>query len=462
MTLPTPIAELFAAFDTHRDELIEEFFEFLRFESVSSEPRFKDDVRACCDWLVRFLRSSGMETEVWETPGLPVIFASSLAASPNAPTVLIYNHYDVQPIDPLELWTSPPFEPRVESGEVFARGAQDNKGQCFYVVAAVRYLLKKHGKLPVNLKLCIEGEEETGSAGLAGILREKASLLKSDHMFIVDLGFHHPNKPALTLGVRGIVTMTVELKGSSSDLHSGVMGGIVYNPNRALAEILGALHDERGRVTVPGFYDDVIELGADERSALSFDFDEPGFRQMFGAEANGGESAYSPLERAWVRPTLEINGIAGGYFGDGFKTVIPAKAIAKLSCRLVPNQDPHRIGEAVESFIRARAPKGIEVSLSVHPGVGTCVRSSTDGRAVRLTADVLGEACGTRCDYILSGGSIPIVAALAEVTGAEVVLMGFGLADDNIHAPNEHFGIERIRKGFVTIAAVLERLGGKS
>ena len=266
--------------------------------------------------------------------------------------MLIYNHYDVQPVDPIELWHSDPFEPTIRDGEVFARGAEDNKGQCFYVISAIRELLRRDGTLPINVKLCIEGEEETGSSGLAGILATHKESLTADHLFVVDLGIHAPESPALTLGVRGIATMSIELIGSSSDLHSGTHGGIVYNPNRAMVELLAKLHDEEGRVTVPGFYAEVVTPTTDELAQLDFHFDEAEYEAMFGAKAVGGESSYSALQSAWIRPTLEINGIGGGYIGDGFKTVIPARTVAKLSVRLVPNQDPVKIAAAVERFLQ--------------------------------------------------------------------------------------------------------------
>ncbi len=453
-----PLTEFFAAYDAAEKTLRAEFFEFLRFASVSSEPQHTADVRKCADWVAAFLKDAGMNVEVWEGPGHPTIYAEWLGA-PGKPTALIYNHYDVQPVDPLELWTSPPFEPRVENGEVFARGAEDNKGQCFYVIAAVRWWLKTHGRLPINVKLCIEGEEETGSGTITKLLPEKREKVKADYVYIVDLGFHEIKSPALTLGVRGITTMTAELEASRTDLHSGLVGGMVYNPNRALAEMLAKCYAPDGRIAIPGFYDDVEEVNASELKAINFAFDENGFTQMFGTPANGGEKSFTPVQRAWVRPTFEINGIIGGYTGEGFKTVIPARAMAKLSCRLVPNQTPGKITALVESFLQSLVPGGMKLSLHRHAGGGPAIRTKLDARAVRITADVLTELAGKPCEYILSGGSIPIVPALAEASGGEVVMMGFGLPDDNIHAPNEHFGLDRIRSGFATVAAMLERLG---
>ena len=439
--------------------LQEEYFEFLRLQSVSSEPGYKAQVRACAEWVEEYLLEAGLNVELWETSGYPVVFASWLNAGPDKPTVLIYNHYDVQPVDPIELWHSDPFEPTLRDGEVFARGAEDNKGQCFYVISAIRELLQRDGTLPVNVKLCIEGEEETGSAGLAGILAKRKDALAADYLFIVDLGIHAPESPALTLGVRGIATMSIELIGSNSDLHSGAHGGIVYNPNRAMVELLAKLHDEDGRIRVPGFYAEVVTPSADELAQLDFHFDEAEYETMFGAKAIGGEKGFSALQSAWIRPTLEINGIGGGYTGEGFKTVIPARTVAKLSVRLVPNQDPLKIIAAVEKFLRGNTPDGLELKIEINPGVGKSVRSSPNSKAVVASAAVYSAVFNKPCQFILSGGSIPIVPGLADAAEAEVVMMGYGLPDDNIHAPNEHFGLDRVRRGFATMGAILELLG---
>ncbi len=461
----TPIHGRLSEFDAQQDALLEEYFTLLRFPSVSSEPAHAPDVRACADWLVRFLEDIGLTVELWEGhpgphgKGHPTIFAHWLKAGPDVPTVLLYNHYDVQPVDPLPLWLSPPFEPRRDGTEIYARGAEDNKGQCFYVLAALRHLLRTTGRLPVNVKLCIEGEEETGSSVLGGLLAEKRAQLEADYLYVVDVGLHDRSIPAVTLGVRGIAAMTVELRGSSTDLHSGMVGGMVYNPNRALTEMLASCYDENGRVTVAGFYDDVAEPAPDERRQLDFAFNPAEFRAMFGTGANGGERGFEPLERCWLRPTLEINGINGGYSGEGFKTVIPAVATAKLSCRLVPNQTPDRALQLVEDHLRSRLPEGMALTVIRHGG-GTAARTPIESEAVRVAASALEELFGKPCHYILSGGSIPIAAGLAEASGAELVLIGFGLADDNIHAPNEHFGVDRIRSGFATIIGILERLAG--
>ena len=452
------LADLNDAYTRDEKRILDDFFSFLRFESVSSEPAYQSQVVACFDWLRTYVERMGFATERWDTDRHPVLFAR-LAVDPKKPTVLIYNHYDVQPVDPLSLWESPPFAPTVRDGEIYARGAQDNKGQCFYVLTALRKLIESAGRLPVNIKLCIEGEEEIGSPGLAKLLEAKREDLRADHLFIVDLGFHSPAKPAVTLGLRGLVAMTVELTGSSTDMHSGSHGGVVVNPNHALIGLLSKLRNDAGQILVPGFYDQVTAPLPDERQKINFAFNDSEYHRNFGADPVGGEHGYSPLERAWVRPTLEINGIGGGYSGAGFKTVIPAKAIAKISCRLVPNQDPNHIGDLVAQFLRDNAPAGVHITVDVHPGVGQAVRTTSNTRVVKAVSQAYAEVTGRTCEYILEGASIPVVVELARISGGDLALMGYGLPDDRIHAPNEHFGIERLRKGYLTIARSLQLLG---
>lgn len=459
MASSTTLEKLKEQFARDRERIVADYFKFLRFPSISSEPEYQREVENCFQWLQQYLESMGLRTERWDTPRHPVLFAEYHTGDAGKPTVMIYNHYDVQPVDPLEEWTSPPFEPTVRDGEVYARGAQDNKGQCFYVLSAIRALIETTGTLPVNLKLCIEGEEEIGSPGLAGLLAARRDRLQADHLLIVDLGLHQAGKPAVTLGIRGLVSMTVEVTGSTCDLHSGSHGGIVINPLHALVKLLADLRAEDGSIAVPGFYDAVVPPTAAERSKLNFSFDEQDYGQKFGAASSGGEQSFSPLESAWLRPTLEINGLQGGYSGKGFKTVIPSRAVAKLSCRLVPEQDPLTIGRLVADYLQSRAPQGIEVRVEIHPGVGKAVRTSSESKVIRAVAQAYSEVLGGSCDFILEGASIPVVVELAAVSGAEIALMGYGLPGDRIHAPNEHFGLERIEHGFLTIARALQILG---
>lgn len=461
MPSSTTIAELNVlqeAFEKNKKAAFKDYYTFLKFQSISSEPVYKEQVLACADWVADYLKRIGFQVDMWSTSGHPTIFANYNQAGKDQPTLLIYNHYDVQPVDPLELWKTPPFQPTLRNGQVFARGAQDNKGQCFYVLYALKTLMDLYGKFPINIKLCIEGEEECGSAGLSGILGQKKKELKADYLAIVDLGFPKPNQPAVTLGIRGMVAMDVEITGSRTDLHSGSHGGLAYNPIHALTELLSKVRDANGKITIPGFYDDIKLLPAEEKTHVGFEFDHDDYYSTFGTQATGGEQEYSPLERNWTRPTFEINGINGGYSGSGFKTVIPAKAYAKVSCRLVPNQDPQKIGKLVAAYLNANTPKGTKINVHIHEGGGNALRSDINSKAVKAFAEAYSEIFQVPCEYIYSGASIPIVAQLAATSEAEVVMVGLGLPDDGIHAPNEHFGLDRIQNGFLSIARVIQLL----
>ncbi len=452
--------------DTLREEYrgsaakdIKDFFAFLRIASIGAESEMDAKVRECASWVKGYLESIPMDVEVWETPQHPALFASDLSAGPDKPTVLIYNHYDVQPVDPLELWDSLPFEPEIRGGQVYARGAQDNKGQCFYVLRAIKALKQRFGSLPVNVKMLIEGDEETGSAGLASILEAHKDDLAADHLFVVDVGIREENAPSVTLGLRGVVAMDVECHGSSTDLHSGCHGGLAYNPIHALAEILAKLRDSDGRIAVPGFYDDVVEWTDEQKSLYDFNFDEEQYRKEFGAEATGGERSLPPCERNWLRPSLEICGISGGYAGTGFKTVIAAVASAKVSCRVVPNQDPQVTMGKVAQFLKDSAPPGIEVKTHIHEGCGRAVVTDPDSAGVRAVAEAFSIVFDKPCSFIMEGASIPIVEQLQKVSQANVVLMGLGLSSDRIHAPNEHFGLDRLERGYLVIGQALTLLG---
>jgi acetylornithine deacetylase/succinyl-diaminopimelate desuccinylase-like protein len=439
-----------------KEQAIQDYFKLLSFPSVSSEKNYEKALLECADWLQEYLKKMGLKVQRWQTPGQPTLFAT-YEKDKSLPTLLIYNHYDVQPIDPLDKWESPPFEPTVKEGQVYARGAQDNKGQLFSVLWALQALLKKEGTLPINIKLCIEGEEEVGSKGLAAILNEKKDELKSDYLAVVDVGIPDRNTPAVTLGVRGIVTMEVEVCGSSTDLHSGTHGGIVFNPIHALVKMLASLRDEEGKITIPGFYDQIREV--QNKGLLSLDFNLEKYQQIVGASPTGGERQLTPFERAWLRPTLEINGIYGGYTGQGFKTVIPAKAYAKISCRLVPDQNPKRMASLVAEHLKKIAPPGIQVAVLIHSGGGTAVQANPSSKIVEAFSKSYAEAFGTECKKVFDGGSIPIVSELAKTSGAEVVLVGLGLIGDQIHAPNEHFGLDRLEQGAWIIARAIELLG---
>ncbi len=443
--------------ENHREKWLSEFTTFLSFPSISSEPQFQQSVLDCAEWLAQFLEKLDFHVEMWPTEGHPIIFASHLKAGPKKPTLLIYHHYDVQPADPLEAWESPPFHPRILNGQVYARGAQDNKGQCFYTLQALKMLMEM-GDLPINIKLCIEGEEEVGSAGLAKILPKKKKELQADYLAIVDLALRQADAPSLTLGIRGIVTLEVQAKGSATDLHSGSHGGIAYNPIHALVNLLSMMRDNQGKIAIPGFYKDVKTLSKEEREPISFEFDEKAYLKDTGAKPTGGETEFSILERAWIRPSLEINGICGGYIGKGFKTVIPAEAHAKISCRLVPDQDPQKIGALVAEFLKKNAPQGIEIDVVVHPGQGKAVRLSPQAAVVYAFSRAFEEVFDKQCQFIFEGASIPIVPELALACGGETILLGLGLTTDQIHAPNEHFGIDRLEKGMLIMARAIENL----
>lgn len=438
-------------------EILNDFFKFLKFESVSSEPSYKSEVEACSKWLQKKIESIGLAVERWDTDLHPILFAEYNEAGPDKPTLLIYNHYDVQPVDPISAWKYPPFTPTLEQDTIYARGASDNKGQCFYTLQALRLMMEAHGKLPINIKWVIEGEEEMGSDSLHVMVREKRHRFKADHLVIVDMGIHSLDHPAVTLGVRGIATMDVIVKGSGIDMHSGSYGGVVYNPIHALVEILSKLRDDKGRITVPGFYDGIKGLTEAERADLNMEFDHDAFERDFKTKPTGGEKGFSPWERAWLRPTLEVNGITGGYSGDGFKTVIPAQASAKVSCRLVPGQNPEKVFQAVKKTIESYAPQG--VTVEVHgSGWGEGVLSSSKSPIAQAFAEAYTKVFNKPCAFIMDGGTIPIIAELAKASEADFALVGVALPTDQIHAPNEHFSVKRLYLGAQMIARAIEEL----
>ena len=445
-------------YDEQQAEIQENYYQFLRFASISAEEEHRGDIADCANWVKNHLEGIGLKTEIWPTANHPVVFGSLEEAGEDKPTILFYTHYDVQPVDPLEEWLSPPFEPTEKDGEVYARGSHDDKGQCIYVMEAIRLLLKRDGKLPINVKFIAEGGEEIGSIGLSGILEERKEQLKADHLIIVDAGIPGPDAPAVTLGIRGMVAFDVEMQGPIGDLHSGQHGGIIQNPLHALIRLLDSLHDEKGTVTIDGFYDGIDPITEEEKEQLDLSFDIDEYSKQVGQLPFGMEEGLSPAEGGWLRPTLEINGISGGYAGSGFKTVIPAKAGAKVSCRLVPHQNPHTIARLVKEHLETHAPKGTKVTVTVHGGMGEAARTSPKAPIVQAVAKGYSEVFGKACSHILSGGSIPVAVNLARASQADMVMMGLGLPDDNIHAPNEHFGLDRLKKGALIVAHTIEKL----
>lgn len=435
----------------NRDLHLKELFEFLSIPSISALPDHKEDVNHTAEWVAEALRKIGMENvSIHPTNGHPVVYGDWLHAE-GKPTVLIYGHYDVQPVDPLHLWDSPPFEAEIRDDKIYARGASDDKGQTFMHLKALETILKTEGTLPLNFKFCIEGEEEIGSPNLPTFVKENKDLLAADVIVISDTTMNERGKPTICYGVRGLAGLQIDVKGPNSDLHSGLYGGGVHNPINALVQLLDSFHSEDGKVTVEGFYDDVLPLTDEERKAYeALNFDEEKERQALGVPALYGEKGYSYLERTWVRPTLDINGIYGGFQGDGIKTVIPSEAHAKITCRLVPNQDPEKIVEQLNQHIEKNKPEGVEVSLQLFDK-GAPYVTPFDHPAIQAAARAYESIYQVPTSFTRGGGSLPIIATLDEVLHAPIVLMGFGLPTENFHAPNEHFHLENFDKGLETL-----------
>jgi len=445
-------------FQTNEKALLDEFFKFLSFPSISADPAFRPDLKACAKWLQNNLEESGFQVDVWNAEDAPILFAHDLRAGPDKPTLLLYNHYDVQPVDPLELWHHDPFKAEKKGNTITARGAQDNKGQCFYVMTALKMYLKEMKRFPINIKWIIEGEEESGSHALSKILEEKKKELECDSLMIVDLGMKQQDVAAITLGTRGLISLEVEVTGTNADVHSGVNGGLIYNPLHALVEILAKLRGHDGHILVPHFYDQVRMPADEEIDRINFSFDEEAFVQEFGAAATGGEKVFLPLQRLWLRPTVEINGVGGGYQGAGGKTVIPARAFAKITCRLVPDQDPATIAKLVKTYIESLQPEGVRVQVTIHEGMGKAVRVKSDSPIMLALEKACEEVFKKPPEYILEGASIPVVSGLMQHLDCDLAMWGLGLNSDKIHSPNEHFGWDRIEKGYLTIVKTIDAL----
>ena len=434
----------------HRADALNELKELLRIPSISAQPDHAADVRRAADWLAEHMRSIGLHgVQVFPTEGHPIVYGEWLDA-PGAPTVLVYGHYDVQPVDPVDLWQTPPFEPTERDGVLLARGAADDKGQVFIHLKAVEAYLKTDRKLPVNIKFVVEGEEEVSSVNLAPFVRAHTDRLRADVVLISDTGWIAPGVPSLVYGLRGLTYMEVEVVGPRRDLHSGEFGGAVHNPIQVLCELLAQLKDDQGRILVEGFYDRVRPLSDEERDELArIPFDEAQFRAEAGVPQTWGEQGYTVLEQLGARPTLELNGIVGGYIGLGAKTVIPSRALAKVSMRLVPDQDPLEVADLVKRHVERLAPPTVQVEARLlHSGHPAMIDRHSP--AVQAAASAYEAAFGRRPVFIREGGSIPIVADFQQVLGAPSVLMGFGLPDDNLHAPNEKFGLAQFYGGIET------------
>lgn len=435
----------------NRESHLQELFDLLKIPSISALPDHKEDVKATAEWVAQGLRNIGMDNvSIHPTKGHPVVYGDWLHAE-GQPTVLIYGHYDVQPVDPLHLWDSPPFEPEIRDDKIYARGASDDKGQTFMHLKALETILKTEGKLPLNFKFCIEGEEEIGSPNLPAFVEENKELLSADVIVVSDTSMNERGKPTISYGVRGLAGLQIDVKGAKSDLHSGLYGGGVHNPINALVQLLDSFHNEDGKITVEGFYDDVLPITEEEKQAFEdLNFDEEKQRQELGVPALFGEKGHSYLERTWVRPTLDINGIYGGFQGEGIKTVIPSEAHAKITCRLVPNQDPDVIVEQLKQHIEKNKPVGIEVSLQLFDK-GAPYVTPFDHPAIQAASRAYEQVYKVPTSFTRGGGTLPIISTLDKVLHAPIVLMGFGLPTENFHAPNEHFHLENFDKGLETL-----------
>lgn len=442
--------EVLSYLESNKDRYLKELTEFLAIPSVSSQSSHNNDTRRCAQWVADQMRTIGMQdVKIFETPGHPIVYSEWMGA-PGKPTILFYGHYDVQPVDPLNLWTSPPFEATIRGENLYARGSADDKGQVFIHFKAIEAYMKNHGKLPVNIKMLIEGEEEVGSANLEAFVKEHKEMLKADLVLISDSSMFKKGVPSVCYGLRGLAYMEVEVTGPNRDLHSGTFGGSVHNPIQALSEIIASLHDKNGRVTIPGFYDDVRPLSKAERAAYKkLPWSDKAYAKDLGVKELYGEKGYTTLERVWARPTLECNGIWGGYTGEGAKTVLPSKAFAKISMRLVPDQTSAKIAKLFEKHIKKIAPKTIDINVRALHG-GEAAITPIDSPGVQAAVAALEKGFGKKPLYQREGGSIPIVVQFKQILGLDTVLLGFGLPDENAHAPDEHINLDNFFGGMRT------------
>jgi len=443
---------------TSRDRYISELKHYLAIPSISALPEHAGDVRRCAEWTGEEMRRVGLENvRLVETPGNPIVYGEWLQA-PGAPTILFYGHYDVQPVDPLDLWESPPFDATVRDGEIYARGAADDKGQVFMHFKAIEAHLRQAGRLPVNIKVLIEGEEEVGSKNLDNFVRANKALLASDVVVISDSAMFDHGVPSICYSLRGLAYFQIDLRGTKSDLHSGVFGGAVANPAMVLAQMLAQMKDKGGRIKIPGFYEDVRPLSEVERAAWrTLPFNEKKYRKDLGAPKLAGEKEFSVLERVWGRPTFEVNGILAGFTGDGAKTVIPAVAMAKVSMRLVPNQHPDKIAELFEAYVRKVAPKTVELKVTRMHG-GKPWITEYDNPFVQAAGRAIEQGFGKTPVFCREGGSIPVVSTFQEELGVPAVLFGVGLPDENAHAPNERLDLSNFHNGVVASAILYEEI----
>ncbi len=442
---------------SEKDAHVDKLKDWLRIPSVSTDSNHKGDVRQAGEFIQDELREAGFDVEMHDTPGHPIVTATWLGKE-GGKTLLVYGHYDVQPPDPVDLWRHGPFEPVIEGSNIVARGATDDKGQALALIRGISAYLKVRGELPINVKFLIEGEEEIGSPNLGPFIAKHRDKLAADVVLVSDCSQFGPGQPAITVGLKGLMYLEVEATGPNRDLHSGSFGGAVENPGHALCRILSSLKDDNGRVTIPGFYDDVVDLTDEERKAMAeLPFDEAAYATDLGVKDLHGEEGYTTLERTWARPTLDVNGLLCGWTGEGAKTVLPSKAMGKFSMRLVANQDPEKIKQLVVDHLNSICPKGITLDVRPLHGAAPClVPSSSPYLAAAKRA--VAQGFGTEPVYIREGGSIPVVATFKEELGIDTILMGLGLHDDNAHSPNEKFNLEDYQRGIETVAYLLDEI----
>ncbi len=447
----------------NHDDYLEMITELIAIPSVSSDPDRAEEVVRCARHLQSDLEKVGLEnTHLFETPGHPIVYGDWLHAG-DAPTVLIYGHYDVQPEDPVELWDTPPFEATERNGRLYGRGAVDDKGQLYIHLAAIDAWIKENQQLPVNVKVIFEGEEEIGSAHLEDFLNENKEMLEADVIVVSDTGMFAKDVPSITYGLRGLAYFQVDIQGPAGDLHSGSFGGPVDNPANVLVHMLSTLKDDQGRIAIPGFYDDVVKLGEEERNNFrKLPFDEQSFQaESVGAPGLATDPEYSVLEQLWCRPTLDINGLHSGFTGEGAKTVIPAKSMAKVSMRLVPDQDPEKIGDLFEEHLRNVAPDTVQISIHRMHG-GHPYLADINQPVFSSARQAVQRAFGKETALIREGGSIPFVRTITDILNSPAILLGFGLPDENAHAPNEWLDLENLYLGMESIAYLYEEIASRN
>jgi acetylornithine deacetylase/succinyl-diaminopimelate desuccinylase-like protein len=444
-------------FSKNMDRFISEWREFLTFASVSTDPEYSQECLACADWVATHLTRLGFRAELWTTATKPLVYGL-LPGNPSKPTVLFYGHYDVQPAEPLELWTSPPFEPTIRDGRMYARGAQDNKGQVFFFLKAIEGLRAQGADLP-TIKVLIEGEEESGSLAMHTGLPQWREALAADILMVCDTGMVAHGRPTITMGLRGIIGCEIQVHGPAIDLHSGIYGGIVLNPIHAMTKLLNGMFHDDGSIAIPGFYDGVVEPSPEDKArANAAPLDLDAIASKLGVPLAGGERALPPMERRGFRPTIEVNGIGGGYQGVGGKTVIPSYAMAKISSRLVAGQDPEATLAKIKKYMRDGAPVGCRVEFTAEKVGGHAFRLSTESSVVKIATEAIQRSFGCEPIFLWEGASVPIIPELAATSGAEPLMVGFGLEEDAIHSPNESFSLRQLEEGYRYTVSFFETL----